>query len=93
MGDPGIVSIGHEIDLQTAAEYFPYDIVAGNLDPTIIQTATPEKVYKAYREVIEKGKTLPCGFIFAPGCELPPMAPVENIEAMTKAVNDFGWYE
>ena len=93
MGNPGIVSFGHEVDLQKAAEYFPNEIVVGNLDPTIIQTATPKEVYKASKAIIEKGKKLPCGFIFAPGCELPPMAPVENVKALTKAVNDFGWYE
>jgi uroporphyrinogen decarboxylase len=93
MGDPGIVSFGCEVDLEKAAEYFPNEIVVGNLDPTIIQTATPEQVYDASRAIIEKGKKLSCGFMFAPGCELPPMAPVENVKAMTKAVNVFGWYE
>jgi uroporphyrinogen-III decarboxylase len=40
-----------------------------------------------------KGKKLANGFVFAPGCELPPMAPVENVRAITRAVNDFGWYD
>jgi len=92
MGDPGIVSFGHEVDLERAAEYFPEDIIVGNLDTAIIQTGTPEEVYEASREVIEKGKGLPGGFMFGPGCELPPMSPVENVMAMTRAVNDFGWY-
>ena len=91
-GDPGIVSFGHEVDLTKAAEYFPNDIMAGNLNPTIIQEETPEEVYEASREVIEKYKTLPGGFMFAPGCELPPMAPVDNVRAMTRAVNDVGYY-
>lgn len=92
MGDPGMVSFGHEVDLERAAEVFPRDIIVGNLDPSIIQTGTPEQVYEASRIVIEKGKRLPGGFMFGPGCELPPMAPVENVKAMTRAVNDFGWY-
>lgn len=91
-GDPGIISIGHEIELEKAAEYFPKDIIMGNLEPTIILTSTPEEVYEASRKVIEKGKKLPSGFIFGPGCELPPESPPENVMAMTKAVNDFGWY-
>ena len=93
MGNPGIVSIGPEIELEAAAEAFPQDIIMGNLDTTIIQTGTPGEVYEASRKVIERGKKLPGGFIFAPGCELPPMAPVENVMAMTNAVNEFGWYE
>jgi uroporphyrinogen decarboxylase len=93
MGNPGLVSFGHEVDLETAAKYFPNDIIVGNLEPAIIQTRTPDEVYEAAKVVIMKGKRLPTGFIFAPGCELPPMAPVENVEAMTRAVNDFGWYK
>ncbi len=92
MGDPGILSFGHEVDLNKAAEYFPKDIIAGNLNPTIIQESTPEEVYEASRDVIEKYKNLPGGFMFAPGCELPPMAPVDNVRAMTRAVDDFGYY-
>lgn len=93
MGDPGIVSIGHEIDVQKAAEYFPNDIIVGNLNPSIIQTGTPHEVYEASRIVIEKGRKCSGGFIFSPGCELPPMAPSINVWMLTKAANDFGWYD
>jgi uroporphyrinogen decarboxylase len=92
MGDPGVLSFGHEVDLKKASDFFPDDIIAGNLNPTIIQVETPEKVYEASHEVIENNKKLPGGFMFAPGCELPPMAPVENVRALTRAVNDFGYY-
>jgi uroporphyrinogen decarboxylase len=92
-GDPGIISIGHEIELEAAAEYFPKDIIRGNLEPAIIQTGTPQEVYEAAREVVEKGKSLSAGYIFSPGCELPPRAPIENVKAMTQAVEDFGWYK
>jgi uroporphyrinogen decarboxylase len=91
-GDPGLISIGHEIEFETAAKYFPNDIILGNLEPAIIQTQTPEGVYEASRKVIEKGKECPGGFMFSPGCEMPPMAPAENVMAITRAVNDFGWY-
>jgi uroporphyrinogen decarboxylase len=90
-GDPGIISIGHEIKLETAAKYFPDDIILGNLDTSIIQTGTPREVYDATRIVVEQGKQLP-GYIFSPGCDLPPKSPVENVRMMTKAVDDFGWY-
>lgn len=93
MGDPGFVSVGHEVELKTAAQYFPNDIIVGNLEPAIIQTRTPDEVYEAARVVIEKGKSLPTGYVFAPGCELPPMSPLENVMAITRAVNDFGWYK
>jgi uroporphyrinogen decarboxylase len=58
-GDPGFISFGHQVDLETATEYFPNDIIVGNLEPAIIQTGTPKEVYEAARKVIEKGKRLP----------------------------------
>jgi len=91
-GDPGLISFGHEVDLETAARYFPNDVIIGNLEPAIIQAGRPEEVYEATRKVVEQGKKLPTGFIFAPGCELPPMASLDNLKAMNKAVDDYGWY-
>jgi uroporphyrinogen decarboxylase len=92
-GDPGIISIGHEVKLETAAKYFPDDIIYGNLDPAIIQNGTPEEVYEATKKVVEEGKKIEGGYIFSPGCDLPPRSPVENLRMMTQAVNDYGWYD
>jgi uroporphyrinogen decarboxylase len=63
-----------------------------HLEPAIIQFSTPNEVYEASREIIQKGKKLPGGYIFSPGCELPPKADHANVMAMTQAINDFGWY-
>jgi uroporphyrinogen decarboxylase len=93
MGDPGIVSVGHEVDLDTASRYFPNDIILGNVEPVVIQMGTPEEVYELSRICIEKGRKHRAGFILAPGCELPPKAPPYNVWMMRKAINDFGWYE
>lgn len=92
-GDPGIIGIGPEIELETAARYFPDDIISGNLDPALIQTGSPDQVYRETKRIVETGKKIEGGFLFGPGCELPPKAPVENVRAMTQAVEDFGWYE
>jgi len=93
MGDPGIVSVGHEVDLEVASKYFPNDIIMGNVEPAVIQNGTPEQVYHLTRTCIEKGRKHPGGFMLAPGCEMPPRAPSYNVWTMMKAVNDFGWYE
>ncbi len=93
MGDPGFVSIGHEVEIEKAAEYFPSDIIIGNIEPAIIQTGTPQQVYELARRVIEQGKRCPGGFALSPGCGLPPKSPPLNVWMMTKAVNDFGWYD
>ena len=90
---PSVLSFGHEVDLEVAANHFPEDIIYGNIEPAVIQTGTPEKVYGLCKEAIEKGKKAPGGFILGPGCGLPATAPPVNIYAMTKAINDFGWYD
>lgn len=92
-GDPGFISVGHEIELSKAAEFFPGHVIVGNLNPTIIQTGTPEQIYRDARKNIEFGKTIPGGYIFSPGCELPPMATTDQVMALTDAINDFGWYD
>ena len=92
-GDPAIISIGHEVKLSTAAELFPNDIIYGNLEPALVQTGTPAEVYEATKRIVEEGKKLAGGFIFATGCDLPPRAPIENVKMMTQAVEDFGWYD
>jgi len=91
-GDPGIISIGHEVPLEKAGEYFPAHIIMGNLNPAIVQTGMPEEVYEATARVVEEGKKLPGGYIFSLGCDVPPYASPENVMAVTNAVNDHGWY-
>jgi len=94
MGDNGIVHFGHEVDLTTAIRYFGDTyVIAGNVEPQLIQNGTPQQVYEAARQCIEKAKYAPRGFILSPGCELPPMAPPYNVYMLKKAVNDFGWYD
>ena len=90
---PSILSFGHEVDVEDAARHFPEDIILGNIEPALFQTATPQEVYETCRATIEKGKRIPGGFILAPGCAMAPRAPSYNVWMMTKAVNDFGWYE
>ncbi|MBW1737113.1 MAG: hypothetical protein JRJ69_06020 [Deltaproteobacteria bacterium] len=89
---PSILSFGHEVDLEVAAKAFPKDIIYGNVEPAVIQMGTPQQVYELTRTVIEKGRKIAGRFILSAGCELPPFAPSANVFAMTKAVNDFGWY-
>jgi uroporphyrinogen decarboxylase len=93
MGDPGILSFGHEVDLERASGHFPGDIIVGNVEPTVIYSGPPEAIYELSRICIEKGRSHPGGYALAPGCELPPLAPPYNVWVMRKAINDFGWYE
>jgi uroporphyrinogen decarboxylase len=94
VGDGGVLSFGHEVDLDRAIELFGQDvIIAGNINPTLIQTGTPEEVYELTRVALLKGKKASRGFILMPGCELPVWSPWANVYYLRKAVNDFGFYD
>jgi len=90
---PSILSFGHEVNLETAMKLFPRDVIYGNIEPALIQTETAQVVYDLAKGVIEKGKKAPGGFILSAGCQLPNGSPPGNVFAITKAVDDFGWYE
>jgi uroporphyrinogen decarboxylase len=93
MGDPGLVTFGHQVELHKAIEHFGDTcIVVGNVNPSVIQSGTAQEVYELSRRCIEVAKSAPRGFMLMSGCELPPMAPPYNAYQMTKAIRDFGWY-
>jgi len=93
-GDPGFVSIGHEVELAAAGKFFPKDIIVGNLEPAIIQVRTPEEVYEAAMKNIIDGMTkCPGGYIFSPGCETGPKTSAESVMAIGRAIDDVGWYD
>jgi uroporphyrinogen decarboxylase len=87
-----VVSVGREVDLTTAMEAFPEQIVAGNVDPTIIQEGRAEEVLAQARECIEKGKDHKGGYILMAGCDVPPHAPPVNVFQLVKAVREYGRY-
>lgn len=90
---PSVLSFGHEIDLEMASKFFPNDIIYGNIEPVVFQVGTPQQVYALAKEAIKKGQKAPSGFILGSGCQIPSGAPPANVFAMTRAINDFGWYE
>ena len=92
-GDAGIASVGREVDIDTAIEYLGDKcIIAGNIEPSLIQTSASEDLYELCRITIEKGKKAPRGFILMPGCEIPISTPSYSIYTMVKALEDFGYY-
>jgi uroporphyrinogen decarboxylase len=78
--------------LDKAAELFPEDIIFGNIEPSTIQMKSPQEVYELAKTAIGKGKQAPGGFVLSAGCELPVFSPPVNVFAVTKAVDEFGWY-
>jgi uroporphyrinogen decarboxylase len=93
MGDFGIISVGKEIDITTAIERFGRSCaIAGNIEPSLIQTGTSREIYDYCCQAIEKGKRAPRGYALMQGCEMPVSTPPFNFYTMKKAIDDFGWY-
>ena len=67
-------------------------VLIGNVSPLLIETGTPEQVRDATRKVIEKLAPYR-GLIIQDGNNIPPGAPLENINAMMEAAELYGRYD
>ena len=81
---------GNSIDMAAMLEKFPADtVVMGNVDPAAqFRLGTPESVRAATFKVMEAC----CGhpnFVISSGCDIPPAAPWENIDAFFAAVGEY----
>ena len=91
MGDPGLLTFGHEVDLRRAIDVFgETSVIMGNVEPAIIQTGHPDAVYQACTMAIDKGKDAPRGFVLMSGCGFPPRTPPYNFYTMVKAAREYG---
>ena len=60
----------------------------GNLSPALILASkTADEVYEISRKLCEEMKPYG-GFILAPGCDLSPNIPLENLQAMARAARE-----
>ncbi|WP_353095036.1 uroporphyrinogen decarboxylase family protein [Tissierella praeacuta] len=89
-----VFAIGTEMDIVKTAEYLGDDyIIGGNVKNTTLNNEHPDKVYEESKYIIEKMKDFPGGFILMPDCGLSPTTPACNVDAMLRAVKDFGRYD
>ncbi len=66
-------------------------VIKGDVPATLTSVGTKDEVLAYCRHLIEKvGKG--GGFILGSGCSLPANAKVENVLALTEAVEEWGWY-
>lgn len=81
---------GNAIDMAEMLKHIPSDIVVmGNVDPAgQFRHGTVESIAKETKEIMEKCCTYQ-NFIISSGCDIPPMAKWENIDAFFDAVKDF----
>jgi len=93
-GDPGMISIGDEVDINDAIKYFGDKIIIfGNLNPTLLLNGPPARIYEECRKCIEKGKKAPRGYVLMTGCEVPVATPPYHLWLMRKAISDFGFFD
>lgn len=81
---------GNAIDMADILPLMPKDVlVMGNVDPAgEIRLGTPESVRAKTLAVLEACASYP-NFVISTGCDVPPMAPLENIQAFFDAVDGF----
>lgn len=83
---------GYQVDLDHIASVMGGRVVLiGNVNPMLIHSGTPEQVREATRNVIDKLAPTK-GFIVQDGNNIPPGAPLENINAMMEAAELYGRY-
>lgn len=81
---------GNAIDLSEMLPLIPNDkLVFGNIDPARqLRNGTPDTVREATLDVLNKCSVYP-NFILSTGCDVPPVSPVENINAFFAAADEF----
>ncbi|MCL2494899.1 MAG: uroporphyrinogen decarboxylase family protein [Oscillospiraceae bacterium] len=81
---------GNAIDLPAMLKLMPPEYtVFGNIDPAgVLRSGTPESVRAATLDLLERCAAHP-NFVLSSGCDIPPAAPVENIDAFFEAARVF----
>ena len=84
--------IDWQVDLVEAKRRIGQQIsLKGNLHTTNLVEHSPDQIYAEAQEAIVKAK--PDGrFVLSSGCALGRDTPPENVEAMVRAAQDWGWY-
>jgi len=78
------------VEMEKAAQLVPDDVVIiGNISPThVLKDGSVEAVKDATTKLLEKMRPYP-NFVLSTGCDVPPEAPLENINAFMQAGRNF----
>ena len=82
---------GHTaLDIEEMLKALPSDrLIIGNIDPVgVLRNGTPAKIKEETTKLLER-----CGkyknFVLASGCDIPPLTPMENLEAFFEAAEEY----
>ena len=94
MVDTGIdmLSLDGQVDMALAKEKVGERVcIVGNVDPIdVMLNGTFDDVDAAVRRCFVQAQDSPSGFILATGCDIPNMAPVENVFRFMEAARKYG---
>ncbi len=86
------LSVDSIVNLAEVRSLIGKTALIGNIDPAgIIMNGTTKDVEEASKAAIKEGG-LNGAFVLAPGCDVPPTSPHENIKAMIDSAKRFGTY-
>ncbi|MDR0222165.1 MAG: uroporphyrinogen decarboxylase family protein [Oscillospiraceae bacterium] len=85
-----IMSLDYKVPIEKAREGLGGKIAfSGNLNPvTVVQNGTDEEIRREVLSCVEKAGGVP-GYIVMPGCDIPPLTPLENLQAISKTVREY----
>jgi uroporphyrinogen decarboxylase len=87
-----IMSLDYKVKLAAAREAFAGKIAfAGNLNPvSVVQNGSPDEIVsKTINGIHEAGKD--SSYIVMPGCDIPPLTPLGNLQLISKTVKEFNY--
>jgi uroporphyrinogen decarboxylase len=85
-----IMSLDYKVPIETAREAFGGKIAfSGNLNPVdVVQNGTAESIARETVACIEKANGV-SGYIVMPGCDIPPLTPLENLQTISNTVREY----
>jgi uroporphyrinogen decarboxylase len=88
-----VFSLGNKMDILETGKFLGDEyIMGGNISTSLLQIGTYKDVFNKSKEIVEKMKYHPGGFILMPDCALSPLTPPLNVYAMIRATKLHGKY-
>lgn len=80
---------GNIVNMAQICSQIPQDVlVFGNVNPAQVFRSTPEELKKISTDILESCAQYP-HYVFSTGCDVPPNSPLENIQAIVDACDEF----